>query len=221
METKSWMVMALTVLGCVNAHAMDNRQYENREYDHRQYVQEPYGENFSIRKPEAEIQRWDGIVDRHVFKDPEDYLLDPQVLISGVPTRKVLGTQVSFQRLEGTLDKLVKQLKNVQYDPAARTIKNSRSPQEVLAQGKGNCFEVARLAAMYLQREGYNAHIVDIKTKNGKNWHSICAFEELNGTWSIISADKTRIGYTSSRAKNLQELVDLQFNDVAEMKVII
>ena len=169
--------------------------------------------------PEPQVE-----VDRHVLSE-KDYRQDPSILISNsrpAIASNIVYNSVNTQLPKTTIEKLNHRLKMmVKYDTTSKVIWKSKTPEEVIGTGRGNCFEVARLAMMDLTREGYKTHIVDVKTQNGKDWHSICVFQELDGTWSYFSATKEYIGYIDAHARNIQDLVKTQFRNVVDLKVVI
>ena len=142
-------------------------------------------------------------------------------LVSLSTPKQALSEMPSFSSGETPIQKLDKLIKGFTYDPTAKPYGTSRMPEQVQIERAGNCFEVARLAFFTLIREGYNAHMVNIKTTNSKDWHTICVFQELDGGWSYFQATSEGMGFYPTSAPSVEMLVKSQFNNVEDIKVIL
>lgn len=143
---------------------------------------------------------------------------DPEVLISRARHDSSMNSLATKQNKINELDSIIKRLS---YDAQATTIGESRTPDKVIADGKGNCFEVARLAYYFLFKEGYTTRILNLKFKNQAVYHSICVFQELDGTWSMVQINSINKGYSPIKASSIEELVKKEFQDHVESVIIL
>ena len=146
---------------------------------------------------------------------------DPEVLTA---TNKHINYDVinltTLNDISGTITRLDKMIRKLTYDPVGTTDK-SRSPEQVIKDNMGNCYEVAKLAQEKLRQEGYETIIVDIKTPNIEGWHTICAFRELDKKWSLFQAAGGQyMGYTSVHADSIQQLLNIAFINVVDHKIV-
>ena len=79
---------------------------------------------------------------------------------------------------------------------------------------------MANLAQVYLTKEHYLSHIVDIRFNDSDVMHSICVFQELDGTWSYFQASEWDVGYVKVNARNIDELIKEQFRNIKEYKIV-
>lgn len=163
-----------------------------------EYIGKPFADQ--IYNPQ-----YHGQIDRY---SEEALRNDPTVLIA---TAKPINSNAILK-----LDMIIKGL---EYDPKEKTLSEAKIPAEVVSSQMGNCLEVAILAKVYLQSHGYEARLFSLKTANSNGWHTICAFREIDGTWSLFQAAGGRyMGYTKGHAENIQQLINVAFANVVDYK---
>ena len=143
---------------------------------------------------------------------------DPEVLVSSSQSQSV--TQPVGMVALSIVEKLDRLIKSFTYNPKSTTIAEAKTIDQIIALKSGNCFEVARLAFFELSKEGYNAHVIDLKVGNS-GWHSICAFQELDGTWSYFQANYDQMGYFKVHASSIEAMLKDQFINPTDVKVVI
>ena len=72
-----------------------------------------------------------------------------------------------------------------------------------------------------MTKVGYTAKLVNIKIGEAKNWHTICVFRELDGSWSLVQAGGNGfMGYFKGNVQTIPQLLNNVFFDVSDYEYL-
>lgn len=121
-----------------------------------------------------------------------------------------------YKSTNGTLDQLDHKLRTLTYDPTPKSGSDSKSIEQVIQTGTGNCYEIAKLAEHILRVNGFRAVSIGMVMRTGPH-HVICVFNEPDGAFSYVSASRFGIGVYRVREASLKDLVSKHFKGVADV----
>jgi len=145
---------------------------------------------------------------------------DPEVLISSVRKNYPVQSFYAVNKVRSIRD-IDAVVRSIVYDSKAKTIKETKTPEQVLSTNLGNCYEIAFLAKHMLEKVGYTTQLVNIKSGSSQTWHTICVFKEIDGTLSVFQSSGDQFsGYMKGNSTTLQGLLNSVFSNVYDYEVL-
>jgi len=150
--------------------------------------------------------------------DPNQFSNDPAVLVSGNINR---DSHVLVAYSSDVVLLIDKKIKSLRYDNIPKTIDKSKTVNEVLSSGSGNCYESAIVAFDELTARSFKALVLEIYFDSTPITHAVTVFQEKDGTWSMFQASSdNNKGYKLMKNQNYMQSIEKLYPSATNVNII-